>query len=90
VREKALWRLCYETAGRALRCCHAQPLVHYDVEMATQQQDKLRRSAALGHFTRKVATAGHRPARPGWRWFGLAVVALVLGSATAATLTAHW
>jgi hypothetical protein len=66
------------------------PLIHYELEMATRQQDQLRRRAALWHVARQSAAHGGRPPRPHMLRIGLAVVALVLGSATSATLAAHW
>jgi hypothetical protein len=65
------------------------PLIHYELEMATLQQDQLRCRAALWHVARQAAANGRRPARPHLLLIGLALVALVLGSAPSATLAAH-
>ena len=64
-------------------------LIHYEIEMATRQQDPLRCRAAVWHMARQTAAEGRRPARPHLLRIGLAFVALVLGSATSSTLAAH-
>jgi hypothetical protein len=65
------------------------PLIHYELEMATRQQEQLRRRAALWHVARQAA-AGGRPARPALLRIGLALVSLMVRSATSATLAARW
>jgi hypothetical protein len=65
------------------------PLIHYEVEMATRQQEQLRCRATLWHMARQAAADGHPPARPNLLRIGLALIALVLGSATSATLAAR-
>jgi hypothetical protein len=65
------------------------PLIHYEVEMATRQQERLQRKAALWHLARQAATDRHHPARPRWLQIGLVVVALVVGSTASANLTNH-
>jgi len=64
-------------------------LIHYEVELATRQQEQLRRKAALWHPTREAETDGLRLRRPHWLRFGLAVVAAVFGSAASANLPNH-
>jgi hypothetical protein len=66
------------------------PLIHYELEMATRQQEQLRCRAALWHVARQAAANGRRAERPHLLRIGLALVALVLRSANAATVAAHW
>ena len=66
------------------------PLIHYELELATRYQEQLRRSDALWQLARQAAIAGRQPTRPHTLRTGLAVVALVVGSAVSATLAAHW
>jgi hypothetical protein len=64
------------------------PLIHCELEMAARQQEQLRRRAALWHVARQVGNGG-RPARPPLLGIDLALVALVVSSATSSALAAH-
>jgi hypothetical protein len=65
------------------------PLVHYELEMTTRQQQQLQRSVALWQLAHQAATGAHRTARPNWLRIGLAVVTLVVGSAASANLASR-
>jgi len=65
------------------------PLIHYELEMTTRQQQQLQRSVALWHLAHQAATDAHRTARPNWLRIGLAVVRLVVGAAASPNLPSH-
>ena len=57
--------------------------IHYELEMATRQQEQLRSKAVLWDLARRPAADGHRLARPYWLRIGLTLVVRVLGPAHA-------
>jgi hypothetical protein len=42
------------------------PLIHYELEMTTRQQEQLQRRVALWQLAHQAATDAHRLARPNW------------------------
>lgn len=68
-----------------------QPLIHYELDMAHQYQDQLRRRAALWDLAQQAARSarGHRLARPGPQ-IRLALVVILLGFGVLASQLIHW
>jgi len=42
------------------------PLIHYELEMTTRQQEQLQRRVVLWQLAHQAATDAHRLARPNW------------------------
>ena len=67
------------------------PLIHYEVEMARQYQEQLRRKSTLWDLAQRHArsTSRSRLARPGPRHIALTLVAILLGVVAAASQGVH-
>ena len=66
-------------------------LTRYEIEMAHQHQEQLRRKATLWHLARRHArfTSRSRLARPGRLQLALVLAALLLGVAASASQLIH-
>jgi hypothetical protein len=66
-------------------------LTRYEIDMAHQHQEQLRRKATLWHLARQHARSarGNRLARPGRLQLALMLVVLLLGAAASASQLIH-
>ena len=68
-----------------------RPLIHYELDMAHQYQEQLRRTAALWDLAQRPSRSrsGRRFARPGRLQLALTLVVILLGVAGAASQLVH-